>query len=54
MVLRELIKGGVENLRILPDDLLPHIRDLLGPLIDEKDHKMHIRFIPEDGLCDLL
>ena len=51
VVLGELVEGGIDHLAL--DDPL-HLRDLLGPLVDEQDHEMAIRVVGGDAGGDLL
>ena len=51
VVLGELIEGGVDHLAL---DAPLHLRDLLGPLVDEQDHKVAVRIVGADAGGDLL
>ena len=54
VMLRQLVKGGIDHLHIGADDRFLNIRNFLGTLVDQKDDQMHIRVVGGHGLCHLL
>ena len=51
VVLRQLIKGGIDDFHIISLDGFFDIRYFLRPLIDEQDHQMHLRAVCQDRFC---
>ncbi len=54
MMLWKLVEGRINDCHETALNLLLHIRDLLWPLINEKNEKMHLRFVLDNGLRHLL
>src|SRR5699024_2716023 len=49
MMLRQLVKGGIDHVHILSLDRFLNISYFLRTFVDEENDQMHIRTVPEDG-----
>ena len=54
VMLRQLIKCGINNLHIRSFNCFPEIRNFLRPFINQKDDQVHVRIIYFYGLRNLL
>ena len=54
VMLRKLIKGGVNDLHHTAFNLLLHVRNFLRTLINEENEQMHLGLIPYNCLGNLL
>ena len=54
VMLRQLVKGGIDHLHIGPFNGLLNIGNLLRPFIDQKDDQMHLGGIALHGFGHIL
>ena len=54
MVLRQLVKGGINHFHVGPFYGLLNIRNLLGTLVNQKDNQVHFRGVALYGLSHVL
>ena len=54
MVVRQLVKSGVDHFHIVPADGFLHIRYFLRALVNEQNQHVHVRIGAQNGFCHLL
>ena len=53
MMIRQFVKGGINNLYIVSADCFLDIRHLFRALINKQYQHMHMRIRPQNGFCNL-
>lgn len=54
VVLRALIEGGIDDFHIRSLNRFFNVGDLLRTFVDQKDDRIHLRVVPQDGFCRIL